>query len=167
MSDFFADPHLVINHFPVILTLVGAAAALVALVVRKRGAWLAATAMLTLAGVSVVPTYLTGESAQERIEDAWYVSRDVIHEHEEAGEWALWIVGAMGMVSAYAWWRARREAALDGGLPIWLRAVVVVAAMFGASTVYVTAKRGGEIVHRSPQLQPTASPPALVPGGAK
>lgn len=168
MSDFFADPHLVINHFPVILTVVGAAAALLALFVRKRGAWLYATATLALAGISVVPTYLTGEIAEEKIEHAWYVSHDVIEEHELAGKWALWIVGAMGAVAAYAWWRARRNAALDGGLPVWLRAAVVVMALWGATTLYVTAEHGGNIVHRSPQLTPIGPPqPTRTRGGEK
>lgn len=168
MSDFFSDPHLVINHFPVILTVVGAAAALLALIVRRRGVWLYATATLALAGVSVVPTYLTGESAEEKIEHAWYVSHDVIEEHELAGKWALWIVGAMGAVAAYAWWRARRNAALDGGLPVWLRAAVVVMALWGATTLYVTAEHGGNIVHRSPQLTPIGPPqPTRTPGGEK
>ena len=169
MSDFFADPHLVINHFPVILTVVGAAAALLALIVRKRGAWLYATATLALAGISVVPTYLTGENAEEKIERSWYVSRDVIHEHELAGKWALCVVGAMGIVAAYAWWRARRSAAPDGGLPGWLRAVVVVMALWGATTLYVTAEHGGDIVHRSPSLAPNLAPPqsTTVPGGVK
>ena len=169
MSDFFAAPHLVITHLPVILTVVGAAATLLALIVRKRGAWLYATATLALAGVSVVPTYLTGESAEEKIEHAWYVSHEVIEEHELAGKWALWIVGAMGLVAAYAWWRARRSAAVDGGLPVWLRAVVLVMALWGATTLYVTAEHGGDIVHRSRHLAPNLAPPSstTVPGGQK
>jgi hypothetical protein len=160
VSDFFADPHLILNHFPVILTIVGAAAAVLALIVRRRGVWLYATATLALAGVMVVPTYLTGEGAEHRLEDSWYASHDVIEEHEEAGKFALWVVIGMGVIGAYAWWRARRSTTIDGALPVWLRALVVVAALFGASTLYVTAKHGGEIVHQSPQLQPGVGPPA-------
>ena len=164
VSDFFSDPHLILNHFPVILTVVGAAAAVLALIVRRRGVWLYATATLALAGVTVVPTYLTGEGAEHKIEDSWYVSHDVIEEHEEAGKWALWVVLGMGVVGAYAWWRARRSAAVDGALPIWLRALVTITALWGATTLYVTAEHGGEIVHRSPHLEPGVGPPAAAPG---
>jgi hypothetical protein len=43
--------HLVVNHLPVVLSVVGAAAAIVALLVRRRGVWLYSVASMTIAGV--------------------------------------------------------------------------------------------------------------------
>src|SRR5690242_16627936 len=41
--------HTLINHFPIILVVMGAAAAVTALVLRRRGIWLYSVASLTLA----------------------------------------------------------------------------------------------------------------------
>ena len=45
--------HTLINHFPIILSVVGTGVVLLALIVRRRGLWLYALATLTLAGLSV------------------------------------------------------------------------------------------------------------------
>jgi uncharacterized membrane protein len=178
--------HVLINHFPVILTIVGTACALLGLFVRKRGVWLYATATLFLAGLSVVPTFLTGDPAAEQLRDTWYVTRQAIRAHDAAAGWTLWGLIIMGLVAAYAWWRAwRRETVVvtaavhtergdvatpavvrgPAGLPGWLRALVIVSALFGCALVYRTAALGGDILHHSEVLQATPRP-ASVPAPA-
>ncbi len=183
------DLHLLINHFPVILTVVGTAMAVLALITRKRGVWLYATATLFLAGLAAVPTFFTGEPAEDKLEDSWYVTRQAIHAHEEAADLAGWGLVIMGLIAAYAWWRAwRRETVVvagavhtdrgdvpaeamvraNAGLPVWLRALVVLSALVGCVLVYRTASLGGDIVHHSTVLQSTprpASVPAPPPRG--
>ena len=181
-----ADLHVLINHFPVILTIVGTAFALLALFVGKRGVWLYATATLALAGLAVLPTYFTGEPAADQLEKSWYVTRQAIHAHEEAGEFALWGLIVMGLIAAYAWWRAwRRETVVvtgavhtdrgdvpaealvrpHAGLPVWLRALVVISALFGSALMYRASALGGAILHHSTVLQSTPRP-ASVPAPA-
>lgn len=171
-----------------ILTVVGAFFAIVALFVRKRGVWLYATATLALAGLSVIPTFLTGDPAAEQLRNTWYVTRQAIHAHDDSAEWTLWGLIIMGLISAYAWWRAwRRETVVvagavhtergdvpaeaqvraSAGLPGWLRALVVLSALVGCALVYRTASLGGDILHHSTVLQTTprpASVPAPAPG---
>ena len=180
--------HILINHFPVILTVVGTAVAVLALFARKRGVWLYATATLFLAGLSVIPTFLTGDPAAEELRDTWYVTRQAIRAHDDAAGWTLWGLIVMGLIAAYAWWRAwRRETVVvagavhtdrgdvpaeatvrgNAGLPVWLRALVVASALFGCALVYRTASLGGAILHHSTVLQSTprpASVPAPPPG---
>ena len=50
----WAHIHIAINHFPVILAVMGTLSALVGLVTGKRGPWLYGAASLTMAGVTVV-----------------------------------------------------------------------------------------------------------------
>ena len=98
--------HLLVNHFPIVLAIVGAAAAVLGLFVQRRAVWLYAAASLTLAGVSVYPVMLTGHRAEEIVEKRWYASRPAIREHEEAAELATWVTLAAGVVSALCWWKA-------------------------------------------------------------
>ena len=176
------DLHLLINHFPVILTVVGTAIAVLALITRKRGVWLYATATLFLAGLASVPAFFTGEPAEEQIEDSWYVTREAIHAHEEAADFAVWGLAIMGLIAAYAWWRAwRRETVVvagavhtdrgdvpaeavvraHAGLPAWLRGLVVLSALVGLVLIYRTASLGGDIVHHSTVLQSTPRPASV------
>jgi hypothetical protein len=147
--------HLLVNHIPIILTLVGAGAAVLGLVLRRRGLWLYAVASLTISGATAYPVMLTGHAAEDVMKDKWYVTRESIDAHEEAGETAMWVLIAMGAVSAYAWWRLVRRDRSDL-LPMWLGALVFVASLAGVWTTTIAAYRGGNIVYYSPKL---ASPP--------
>lgn len=162
--------HVLINHFPIILTIMGAAAVVVALLLRSRAVWLYGVASLTLAGLTAYPTVFTGKRAEEALEHAWYVEQRAIHTHEEAGELTMWILLAMGVVSAFAWWRTARadERMLPGGRrgpPMWLRLLVLVSALAGAGAVTWTSLLGGRIIHESPIIR--GPRPAGVPAPAE
>lgn len=148
--------HTLINHFPIILMVVGTAVLLLALIVRRRGIWLYALATLTLAGLSVYPAYFTGDQAGDAVRNTWYIVRSMVEEHDAAAGFALASVLIAGAVSAYTWWRMlRRE--VTSLPPVWLRTVVAVIAVWALSVVARTAYLGGQIVHDSPKL---AIPPA-------
>lgn len=147
--------HLLVNHIPIILTLIGAAAAVLGLATRRRAVWLYALASLTISGATAYPVMLTGHAAEDVMKDKWYVTRDSIHEHEESGETAMWVLIAMGAVSAYAWWLLVRRDKVEVP-PAWLGAVVVLLSIAGVGTTTIAAYRGGNIVYYSPKL---ASPP--------
>jgi uncharacterized membrane protein len=142
--------HLVINHFPVILSIVGGIAAIVAAVTGSRSTWLYAAVTLALAGITVVPTYLTGDQAGDIMVHQSYVVRDVLHEHDDAAGWALWMGIAAGIAGLWAWWTLVR--APDQQLAGWLRAALVVLGLFALTTTARTAYLGGRIVYESPAL---------------
>jgi hypothetical protein len=144
--------HTLINHFPIILSVVGTGALLLALIVRRRGLWLYALATLTLAGLSVYPVFFTGDQAAHAVRTTWYIMRPMVEEHDAAAAYGLVSMLLVGAASAYAWWRMlRREVTTLP--PVWLRTVVAVLAVFGLSVIARTAYLGGQIVHDSPKLQ--------------
>lgn len=151
--------HTLINHFPIILTVVGCGALLLALLSRKRGHWLYALATLTLAGLSIYPADFTGDQASHALRSTWYVVRAMVNEHDASATWALLTVIPMGAVAAYAWWRMlKRE--LTGLPPVWLRTLVAVLAALALAVVVRTAYLGGLIIHESPRLK--SPPPGMV-----
>lgn len=157
--------HLLINHFPIILTYLGLAAVIVALATRRRSAWLYALATLTLAGLAVYPAVLTGSQAAPIMEKLWYVDERAVDDHEKAGEIAQWILLGMGALSAYGWWRMVRARPVAGDaaeraareLPVVLRVAVLVAALAGSGAIAFAAFEGGMIVHKATRL---AQPPS-------
>ena len=159
--------HIVINHFPIILTIVGSAVLALALVVRQRGPWLYALATLTLAGASVYPVFFAGDKAADAVRTTWYIVRSSVEEHDASANYALVSGLLMGAVSAYAWWRMLRREVV-GLPPVWLRVVVAIFAAFGLSVVVRTAYLGGQIVHESPRLQnPPSNAAATVPSSGR
>jgi len=143
--------HTLINHFPIILSVMGAAAAVTAFTLRRRGIWLYALASLTFAGLTIYPAYLTGNEASDTMKHAWYVVPSMIHDHEEAADIALWVTLIAGAVSIFTWaWQARHEDRVEP--PTWLRTLVVVLALASVGTIAYTSLLGGRIVHESPKL---------------
>jgi hypothetical protein len=153
--------HLLTNHIPIVLTGLGVLALLVAFASRKRIVWIYALTTLTLAGLSVYPVFFAGTQAEDVVEDRERTARESIHEHEEAAEWALWMILATGAASAYGLYRLRKDPV--GLPPVWLRALVLVAGLFAISSVTKTALEGGTIRHEEwerSMTPPPETPPA-------
>ena len=143
--------HIMINHFPVILAVMGALAAVLATMRRRRGVWLYATATLTLAALTAIPTYFTGEPAEEALHRPWYVARGAIHTHEDAALIASLLTGLAGLIAIVAWRRLvryPRELTLPGGLRIG----VLVTAVIAAAAMGYASLLGGYIIHDAPGL---------------
>jgi len=150
--------HTLVNHFPIVLTVVGSAVLVLALITKRPGLWIYALATLTLAGLAIYPTYFTGDEAADAQRQTWYIVRSMVREHDESAGWALGAVLVLGAVSGYAWWRMVRR---DAGRipPAWLRSVLAIVTALGLAIVVRTAYLGGQIVHESPRLR---VPPAGV-----
>lgn len=147
--------HIMINHFPVVLAVMGALVALFGLMRSRRGVWLYACASLTLAALAVIPTYFTGEPAEHQLNRPWYIARTAIHTHEDAALIATFLVGLAGLVSLVAWRRLVRYPR-ELSLPTGLRAAVVITAVLAAVAIGYASLLGGYIIHDAPGL---AGPP--------
>ncbi len=94
--------HLLLNHFPIIGTLIGtgvmAYGLFAASETTKKAALFTWVAMAALA----IPVFLTGEPAEESVEGLAGVSGALIEQHEEAAELALWVMEALGLFSLIA-----------------------------------------------------------------
>jgi uncharacterized membrane protein len=154
--------HLLINHFPVVLSVSALAVAILALLFKRRQLWLTSMGALAVAGAFIYPVHLTGVEADEALHDPWYVQSGVIESHEDAATIAMYVILVVGAFAAYSWWRSlKRPTEL---IPGWIRAGVVVGALAAVGMVTYTAFLGGKIMHESPVLKLTQPPPGLPPG---
>ncbi|MFL5637845.1 MAG: hypothetical protein ACJ78M_00585 [Gemmatimonadaceae bacterium] len=152
--------HLLINHFPVVLSVCALAVTALALLLSRRGLWLTAMASLTVAGLFVYPVHFTGGKAGQTLNDPWYVHAGAIEAHDDAARIAMIVILIAGAFAAYGWWRALKRP--TEVIPAWMRLGVVVASLAAVGTVTYTAYLGGKIIHEAPVLQ-LKQPPALVP----
>jgi uncharacterized membrane protein len=163
-TSIFSWPyiHLLINHFPVVLSVVGLTAVIAALIFRRRGLWLYAMGTLTAAGLLVYPVRFSGKEADEVLHDPWYIAQGVIEEHDDASTYALIFLLLAGAIAAYGLWRTLERP--EEPIPGWLKAGVFIGALAGCGTVAYTAYLGGKIIHEAPILQ-LPTPPANLPPG--
>jgi uncharacterized membrane protein len=160
----WAHIHILINHFPVVLVTTGALATILAVVLQRRGVWLYATVSLTLAGITVIPTYFTGQPADHALNDPWYVAKGAIDTHEQAAKISAILTVLAALVAVVAWRRLVRYPR-ELRMPRGLRTAIVVTSVAAATGIGYTSWLGGRIVHDAPGLKGPrpASAPASAP----
>ena len=92
--------HLIINHVPIFATIFGGALVLYGIFSKNKGIVHTGLIVGVIAGIMVVPTYLSGVESEALVKGEEYVSKKAIETHEEIADYALWFVVAYGIMSA-------------------------------------------------------------------
>lgn len=149
-----AQIHLGLNHVPIGLVLVGVPLLAVALWRKSSELRITAAALLILAALASIPTFLSGEPAEEIIEHRAGVSEAVIHEHEEAGEFAFILISVLGGVVLLGLAFEK----LKGPLPAGAWWGVVLLGILSLGVFFRTAHLGGLIRHDELGRESSAPP---------
>jgi hypothetical protein len=161
-----AHIHLLLNHFPTIGGIIGGGLFVLSLVTKSDD--LKRASLVVLLGISLlsIPTYISGNGAQDAIKSLPGVSKSLIETHEGA---ALVALGFMVVAGAFAWlglWQFRRLARV----PNWNLAVILVLTLVTLGLMTRASNLGGEIRHaeiRAEQGTAAPEPAAEEPGLAR
>ncbi len=139
----WAHVHLMFTHIPVI----GIGAILAFLLVGVfRGSreieWASLQLFVALALLSIV-VYLSGSPANHQVRDLPGFSRDVIHRHSTAADFAFWSLEILGALSLGALYRFRSSMAV----PPRVITVFLVVGFVVMVLMAWTANLGGKIRH--------------------
>jgi uncharacterized membrane protein len=135
--------HLLINHLPVFGALSGLIALIYALWSKSNQTKVASYLIFIVAAAGGAIAYLTGEDAEESVEDLAGVSKNIIEMHEDAAFFALIafiIVGIASLAGIY----------ISKNKPSWSKAtgyIVLILSLWAFSVVARTAYIGGQIRH--------------------
>lgn len=147
-----AHLHLLLNHFPIIGTIVGLGLFLISLVGRnddlKRAALIVFAAMALLS----LPTFFSGVGAQGAIQKLPGVSDALIDRHEGAATLALFFMEVTGALSLAGLWRSHKSSRPARGnvMAILLFSLISVGLMTRVGTT------GGDIRH--PEISDGSNP---------
>jgi uncharacterized membrane protein len=94
--------HLLLNHFPIIGTIIGTGIMAYGYFTQSEPTKKAALLTWVAMAVCAIPVFLTGEPAEEMVEGLPGVSEALIEAHEEAAELAIWVMEALGLLSLLA-----------------------------------------------------------------
>lgn len=135
--------HLALNHVPVIGTFLCLLLLLVAFVRNSEELKKVTLALLVLIALITIPVYLTGEHAEEMIENIPGASEALIERHEDAAVFSLITVEVAGITALAGLLIFGRNKRLGNLLAI----VTLVFSMTGGGLLAWTANLGGQIRH--------------------
>lgn len=105
--------HLLINHFPIIGLLFGTVVLLFGLLFKSSGARMAAYFLILVSAFLAIPSFSSGEGAEEVVEHMSGMSEQthhLIHEHEEQAEGFMpfaWSLILLSIASMLIEWKKR------------------------------------------------------------
>jgi len=148
-----AHLHLLINHFPIIGTIIGIMIMLYALL-KKVKIIQRTVLVLWVVLAAMTPIVMnTGEEAEHKVEEMVGISEAAIHEHEEASEYAFWLMIGLGVISlaALSLYKMGSDIAMATKISF-------VISLIAASAMVRTGYLGGLIRHTDPQtvIAPTS-----------
>ncbi|MBK9017729.1 MAG: hypothetical protein IPM82_28835 [Saprospiraceae bacterium] len=135
--------HLLLNHFPIIGTVLGVGVMIYGYITSSDQVKKAALWTWFVMALIAIPVFLTGEPAEESVEGIAGVSEALIEEHEEAAELAIWLMEALGLLSLVTLVLSKTKDSLSK--PLVLVSTVLGLVVFGAMAR--TGYLGGQIRH--------------------
>lgn len=161
-----AHIHLLVNHAPLFALVFGLGLMAYGVLRTHPAVLRAAMVILVLAAITGLVAMKSGEEAEEVVEELNIVEKSIIHEHEEAAEWAAilgYVVGALALGGLVMGWKKETPKLLVYGT----LGVGVVALLFMARA----ASLGGEIRHTEirgdAMSRIVGGSPAVVPGATQ
>jgi uncharacterized membrane protein YeaQ/YmgE (transglycosylase-associated protein family) len=136
--------HLLLNHLPVIGTIVAILLLGYALLRRSAELVRVSLGMFVLLALTAAVVYLTGEPAEELFEGLPGVSEAILERHEEAALVATILLGSVGAVALGGLLVFRKRVT---GIPRGFAALALLLALVPAAAMGYTANLGGQIRH--------------------
>lgn len=138
-----AHLHLAINHFPIILPLVGLLLFLAGGVLKSSILKQTAYVFYILAALFAVAAYSSGEAAEHFIEDLPGIEEKYMEIHEETAETFAQIMYLLGGISLLGLWACIKRKPFAKWIG-YLTIILTIVALFYAKE---TGTTGGEIMH--------------------
>jgi uncharacterized membrane protein len=139
----FAHIHLLLNHFPIIGTMIGLALLLVSFVGKNEDLRRSSYIVLAGIGLLVIPTFCTGFGAQQMIQNQPGVSNALIQRHEGAAMLSLWFMMATGAFAFVGLWQTHERSRPAR----WNVAAVLILSLLTMGLMARVGNTGGDIRH--------------------
>lgn len=141
MND--AHLHLVVNHFPIIGTILGLGILIAGIILKNNAVKSTAYALFVIAAIFAAFSMATGEGAEEIVEDMPNIGHEIIHEHEEMAEKLAIVLYALGVISLIGLFMNYKNKANAK----FVSYVAFVVAVIGVFFAQQTGTTGGEVRH--------------------
>jgi uncharacterized membrane protein len=147
--------HLVVNHFPVILPIIGVIILLVGFFIKSEVVKRTAYLLFVFGAIFSIFAMNSGEEAEEVIENMAGVSETFVETHEEAAEIFSILSYVLGGISLIGFWASFTKKSFSD-------IIMGVTVVFALITLFFAQKAGttgGEIRHPEIRAESTQSAP--------
>lgn len=135
--------HLLINHLPVFGSFLGIVVLSFALWRKSKDVRLAAYLVFIIAaGGGLIANY-TGDAAKETVKHIDGIDKDSLHEHEQAADFAVIALSAIGLLSLVALYLEKKNSKRS----LLVAKIILVVSIWAFSVVARTSYLGGMIRH--------------------
>ncbi|WP_310381215.1 DUF2231 domain-containing protein [Flavobacterium sp.] len=141
MND--AHLHLLVNHFPIIGTIVGLGILISGMILKNNSLKNTAYVLFIVAAIFAFFSMATGEGAEKLVEDMPNIGKKIIHEHEEIAEKFILVMYATALFSLLSLIAVFKKHKFTKTLEI-VTLILALGAVFLAANVGTS---GGEIRH--------------------
>jgi hypothetical protein len=139
----WAHIHLMLNHIPLIGIGFIVLLFVIALIRNSKELINLSLIFTIIVALWAIPAYLTGEPAEEIVEELPGISHNLIEEHEEMGKKAfifMEIVGALALITLIVKIYSQK-------LGAWLISINLIGLIVGGGMIVWTSNLGGRINH--------------------
>ena len=138
-----AHLHMVVNHFPIIGTILAIGILVAGLLNKNQSIINTAYVLFVIGAIFGILSMNTGEGAEELVEDMPGIGWKIIHEHEELAEKMALLLDILGVLSLVGFYLQYKKNAKE-------KLVSYIILLIGIASLFVIQKvgtSGGEIRH--------------------
>jgi uncharacterized membrane protein len=138
-----AHLHMVVNHFPIIGTILAIGILIAGLLSKNRSIINTSYVLFVIGAIFGILSMNTGEGAEELVEDMSGIGWKIIHEHEELAEKMALLLDVLGVLSLVGFYFQYKKNAKE-------KLVSYIILLIGIASLFVIQKvgtSGGEIRH--------------------
>ncbi len=132
-----------ITHLPIFGSILGGFVLIYAIWTKSDQTKIAAYSLLIISAIGAIIAYLTGEAAEETVEEIRGVSEDAIEQHEHFALFALIAICILGLASLASLYLTVKKSTLTRNAALITLALSVISFVLAARTGYL----GGQIRH--------------------
>lgn len=138
-----AHIHLLVNHFPIIVPIIGILIMLGGLYFRSETVKRTAYAVFILGAILTIPAIVSGEGAEEVVERIQGIDKSFIKTHEDMADIFAVLSYILGGVSVFGLWASIKRKSFSKTLAIITILFSLIVLFFATKT----GTSGGEIRH--------------------
>jgi hypothetical protein len=135
--------HLMINHLPIMGTVIGVVVLVSGYVLRNPIVKRTALGIFIFSCLGIIPSHTTGEGAEEIVEEIEGIDHDLIHKHEDMASifgWSLFAVAVLSLITIYLDIKNKNISKI-------LYLLIIIGAITTILFGQRTATSGGEVRH--------------------
>lgn len=146
--------HLLITHLPIFGSILGAVVLFNGLWTKSNQTKVAAYYLFLISSIGTCIAYLTGEAAEESVENIQSVSEILIEQHEDSAIFAMISLIALGFFSMLAIYINLKKSRFSKSIAIFILVLSIISFSLVSRTGYLGGQiRHTEIVNPSQNIQ--------------